>query len=170
VQKPPNRSGLVSANSVNSAVSPCVTSALTAEGIKARAKALGFDACGICAADAYPELTFFADWVARGYAASMEYLTKSAVVRSDIRHVLPGARSVIVTATLYNTDRPYSSDLAPEVARISRYAWGDDYHDVLKDRLDRLVEWMRRESSEPFEARTVTRNAWRIGSGLVTSS
>jgi epoxyqueuosine reductase len=70
-----------------------------------------------------------------------------------VRRVVPGARSVIVTATLYNTGRPYSSGLAPDIARISRYAWGDDYHDVLKARLDGLLAWMRTESSATFDAR-----------------
>ena len=58
---------------------------------------------------------------------------------------------VIVTGTLYNTDRPYSADLGADVARISRYAWGDDYHDVLGARLDSLLAWMRDRSPEPFE-------------------
>ncbi|MBI2829022.1 MAG: tRNA epoxyqueuosine(34) reductase QueG, partial [Acidobacteria bacterium] len=74
--------------------------------------------------------------------------------RADVRAVVPGARSVIVTGTVYNTDRPYSSEeTRPDVALISRYAWGDDYHDVLKTRLEGLLAWMRVESSEPFEAR-----------------
>jgi epoxyqueuosine reductase len=83
----------------------------------------------------------------------MAWLPRSAEKRADVRNVLPGARSVIVTGTLYNTRRPYSSELPPETARISRYAWGDDYHDVLKRRLDALLEWMRSVSPEPFEAR-----------------
>jgi epoxyqueuosine reductase len=83
----------------------------------------------------------------------MAWLPRSAAKRADVRNVLPGARSVIVTGTLYNTDRPYSSALPPETARISRYAWGDDYHEVIKRRLDALVDWMRHECPEPFEAR-----------------
>jgi epoxyqueuosine reductase len=67
--------------------------------------------------------------------------------------VLPAARSVIVTATLYNTDRPYAEELPPDVARVSRYAWGDDYHTVIKSRLDRLLDWMHATSETPFEAR-----------------
>jgi epoxyqueuosine reductase len=82
----------------------------------------------------------------------MAWMTRSADQRADVRRVVPGARSVIVTGTLYNTDRPYSSELPPGVARISRYAWGDDYHDVLTRRLDALLAWMRAESTEPFAA------------------
>ena len=121
--------------------------------IKDQALALGFDRCGVAPAESFPELAFLREWLDRGYAATMGWMARSADRRADVRAVLPGARSVVVTATLYNVARPYSEDLAPGVARISRYAWGDDYHDVLKGRLDRLLEWMRRESTEPFDAR-----------------
>ena len=112
---------------------------ITAAAIKERARELGFDRCGIARAESYPELSFLPDWLERGYAATMTWMHRSADKRADVRHVLPNARSVVVTATLYNTARPYSDDLAPDVARISRYAWGDDYHDVLKARLDVLL-------------------------------
>jgi epoxyqueuosine reductase len=126
---------------------------ITAGQIKDKARALGFDLCGIAAAERYPELGFFEEWLARGFAADMDWLRRSAEKRADVRNVLPGARSVIVTGTLYNTDRPYSSDLPDTTARISRYAWGDDYHDILKRRLDALLAWMRTTAGEPFEAR-----------------
>ena len=121
--------------------------------IKAKARELGFDLCGIAAADHYPELDFLHEWLARGYGADMAWLPRSAETRADVRRILPTARSVIVTATLYNTDRPYSRDLPPGVAAISRYAWGDDYHDVINRRLDALLAWMRAEYGEEFEAR-----------------
>ena len=126
---------------------------LTASAVKARARELQFDLCGIARADSYPELSFLSEWLANGYAATMGWMYRSAERRTDVRQVLPGARSVIVTGTLYNTDRPYSSALGPDIARISRYAWGDDYHDVLKERLDRLLSWLREESADAFEAR-----------------
>ena len=126
---------------------------LTAVAIKERAKELGFDACGIAPAIDHPELRFFAEWIASGYAASMSYLERSVHKRADVRHVLPSARTVIVTATLYNTDRPYSTECADrEHAHIARYAWGDDYHTVIGRRLDELLAWMREQSPEPFEA------------------
>jgi epoxyqueuosine reductase len=127
---------------------------LTSAAVKARARQLGFDACGIAPAESHPELRFFSEWVARGYAGSMAYLERSTDRRADVRRVLPSARTVIATATLYNTDRPYSTECAdPGRARIARYAWGDDYHHVLLARLDALVSWMREASPEPFEAR-----------------
>jgi epoxyqueuosine reductase len=84
----------------------------------------------------------------------MAYLERSADKRGDVRRVLPSAKTVIVTATVYNTDRPLSIERASrDHARISRYAWGDDYHDVIGTRLGRLLDWMRNVSAEPFEAR-----------------
>jgi epoxyqueuosine reductase len=127
---------------------------LTSSDIKRRARDLGFDACGIAPAAAHPELQFFREWLDRGYAGTMTYLHRSAAKRADAHQVLPSAQSVIVTATLYQTDAPYSIECEdPEVAQIARYALGDDYHDVLGARLDELLEWMRRSSPEPFEAR-----------------
>jgi epoxyqueuosine reductase len=126
---------------------------LTSSAIKDKAHELGFDLCGVAPADGFPELSFLREWLDRGYAGEMAWIERSADRRADVRQVVPGARSVIVTGTLYNADRPYSGDLPPEIARISRYAWGDDYHDVLKARLDALVAWMRAAAPEPFEAR-----------------
>jgi len=126
---------------------------LTSAAIKSHARSLGFDLCGIAPVDAFPELDYLQEWLAQGYDAGMEWMRRSGERRADVRQIIPDARSVIVTATLYNTDRPYSQALPPDVARISRYAWGDDYHDVLKRRLDALLAWMREASPAPFEAR-----------------
>jgi epoxyqueuosine reductase len=131
-----------------------VPAALESAQIKARARELGFDACGVAAATDLPELRFFSEWLARGYAGSMGYLERSAQRRADVRHVLPSARTVIATATVYNTDRPYSTECRDlSRAQIARYAWGDDYHLVIGRRLDALLAWMRTMSPEPFEAR-----------------
>lgn len=127
---------------------------LSADGIKARARQLGFALCGIARAERYDSLAFFDEWLARGYAGEMHYLARSAERRRDVRHVLPSARSVISLATLYHTDRPYSTEVTdPGEALVSRYAWGDDYHEVVGARLDALVAWMREASPEPFDAR-----------------
>ncbi len=127
---------------------------LTAESIKAQARTLGFDLCGIAPAASHPELAFFDAWIARGYAGGMAYLARSADRRADVRRVMPAARTVIVTGTIYNTNRPYSVECGDRSrAQIARYAWGDDYHDVIGRRLEALVAWMRGAALEPFEAR-----------------
>ena len=125
--------------------------ALTSDRIKAKARELGFEVCGVAAADSFPELSFLREWLDRGYAGEMGWLAQSVELRSDARHVLPGARSVIMTGTLYNTDRPYSRDVPAAAGRVSRHAWGEDYHRVLWARHNRLVDWMREVSPEPFE-------------------
>jgi len=127
---------------------------MTASDIKTKARELGFDACGIAPAAGHAELRFFREWLDRGYAGDMAYLHRTAERRADVRNVVPSAQTVIVTATNYNTSRPYSTEYAdPRRAGIARYAWGDDYHDVIGARLDALLAWMREASAEPFDAR-----------------
>jgi epoxyqueuosine reductase len=127
---------------------------MTSSQIKARARELGLDLCGIAPAVTHPELAFYREWLDRGYAGEMAYLHRTADRRADVRHVVPSAQTVIVTGTLYNTDRPYSTEIADTGrAQIARYAWGDDYHDVVGARLDALLVWMRKQSTTPFEAR-----------------
>lgn len=127
---------------------------MTSLDIKQKARELGFDLCGVAPAADLPELTFFQTWLGRGYAGEMAYLNRSADERADVRRVLPSAQSVVVTGSIYNTDVPYSTESAnPARAQIARYAWGDDYHDVIGARLDALLAWMREQSPQPFDAR-----------------
>ena len=131
---------------------------LTAARIKARATQLGFDLCGIAPADNYPELAYLDEWLERGYAGDMAYMSRSADRRADVRNVVAGGRTVIATGTIYNPLPPTESESGDHLpstrAVIARYALGDDYHDVLKRRLEALLAWMRTEAPEPFEART----------------
>jgi len=121
--------------------------------LKVKARALGFDACGIAPPSGLPELAFFREWLDRGYAGTMAYLERTAAARADATGALHSAQSVIVTATLYNTDRPYSLQCDdPSAAHIARYAWGDDYHEVILRRLDGLIGWMHEAHPDPFEA------------------
>lgn len=123
--------------------------------IKGRARELGFDLCGVAPASNFSELTFLKEWLARGYAGEMDYLTKSAEVRADIRHFLPSARSVIVMGTVYNTEAGgagRAGAAGKDAIKVARYARGQDYHKVIEDRLLELIEWMRATSDQPFEA------------------
>lgn len=127
---------------------------ITSASIKARALEIGFDLCGIAPAEDFPELQRLREWIDRGYAGEMAYMPRTASRRGDVRRILPSARSVIVAAANYNVDRPYSTELADSsCAHIARYAWGDDYHDVLRRRLEALLDWMRDQHREPFDAR-----------------
>jgi epoxyqueuosine reductase len=128
--------------------------ALGPSDIKRQASDAGFDLCGIAAAERFPELQRFREWLDRGYAGEMEYLHRSAERRMDISAVLPSAQSVVVLGTVYNTSRPYSTERSePMQAAIARYAWGDDYHDVISTRLDALMGWMRDAAGPSFEGR-----------------
>lgn len=127
---------------------------LSVAAIKARARELGFDLCGVAPAADLPELSRLREWLDRGYAGEMVYLEKSADTRADIRRFLPTAQSVIVTGTIYYTkSEPNGAggqSTAP--ASVARYAWGEDYHLVLTERLEALVAWMREAHAAPFDA------------------
>jgi epoxyqueuosine reductase len=122
-----------------------------------RACEAGFDLCGVAPVDGLKELAHFPEWLARGYAGEMNYLRDAR--RGDPRLVIEEARSLVVVALNYNSQRPYSTEFVgnregePARGWISRYAWGDDYHEVIKAKLDALLVEMRREFTEPFEAR-----------------
>ncbi len=127
---------------------------LTSVAVKSRARELGFELCGVAPADAFPELSFLKEWIAKGYAGTMGYLPRSAERRADVRRVMPSARSVIVVGALYNTGEPYSIERHdPARGEVARYAWSRDYHHVLSEGLDALLAWMRAQHPEPFDAR-----------------
>ncbi len=130
------------------------TVGMTSEAVKREAIAAGFDLCGIAPAAAFPELAFLREWLDRGYAGEMHYMHRTAERRADVRNVMPGARSVISLGVVYNTDRPYSTQSAdPARAALARYAWGDDYHVVIEQRLQTLVDRVRAIAGDGFEAR-----------------
>ena len=116
---------------------------------------MGFDLCGVAPAQAFPELAFFKQWIERGYAGTMGYLPRSARRRADVRNVVPSARSVIVTGTLYNGGQPYSTERTDATrAEIARYAWSrrlspcDRRANDAPARMDAGAA-----SDEPFDAR-----------------
>ena len=116
-----------------------------AERAKALALEAGFDLAGVAAADAPRELAFFAEWVARGYAGEMAYLTSQTARRGDLRQAFPWARSVVSVGAQYDTPHPYSTEASADAGWIARYAWGDDYHDVMTAMLERLASALESE-------------------------
>lgn len=117
----------------------------------------GFDLCGVAPAEAFAELGNLPEWLGCGYGGEMKYLADAR--RGDPRLVLPDARSLIVVALNYNTARPLSTEHPAagnsEAPRgwISRYAWGDDYHEIIGGKLEALIAAMRAHFPEPFDAR-----------------
>ena len=127
---------------------------VTSDVVKHRARELGFDLCGVAPARAFPELSYFKQWIQNGYAGTMGYLPRSAERRADVRKVMPSAQSVIVTGTLYNAGQPYSTERSDATrGEVARYAWSRDYHGVLGERLEALLAWMKTQHPDPFEAR-----------------
>lgn len=119
--------------------------------IQAKARELGFELAGVAPVQASPESDFFGEWLRRGCAGKMGYLGKRAEDRRDPGRLLPGARSVIVCALNYESERPRTR-LDRGRAWVSRYAWGEDYHDVVGRRLEDLADWIRRESAGEVRA------------------
>jgi len=130
-----------------------------------RARALGFDLCGTVSLTVdsgtsegiLRELSRLPEWLARGYAGEMKYLDDPR--RADPQRVWADAKSLIVVAMNYNaapldlTAAGAAADTDSPRGWISRYAWGDDYHQVLEKKLTTLIEDMRMEFQETFGAR-----------------
>src|SRR5580658_9050736 len=115
---------------------------VTAAQIKQLARECGFELAGIAVAEPLPDDSRrYLDWIDRGMAGAMGYLAdRRAAVRTDPKLLLASARSIICVGKLYNGSEPLSTELdAAERGWISRYAWGQDYHDVLRRGLESLA-------------------------------
>ena len=132
-------------------------SAADTDWMVAKAIELGFDLCGVVPVEALADVANLEEWLKRGYAGEMRYLHDPR--RADITRVLADAKSVVVCALNYNTDHPPSTEAAAHAAGheprawISRYAWGDDYHAVLGEKLEQLLAAMRGRFDSEFHAR-----------------
>ncbi len=109
------------------------------------AREAGFDLVGIAPAEPTLESAFYPRWLAKGYHGTMAYLDgRRGDMRADPRSLMPSARSVICVALVYNTPEAYSTEIELETQGwVSRYAWGEDYHDLIRKRLRTLVGWIR---------------------------
>jgi len=108
---------------------------MTSASVKRIARECGFELAGIAGSNPAADFGRYQQWLEHGFAGEMRYLTDHrADIRRDPRQLLPSARSVICVGKLYNTTP--ESDGSP----ISRYAWGKDYHDVVRSGLEKMVE------------------------------
>ncbi|MCX6837414.1 MAG: tRNA epoxyqueuosine(34) reductase QueG [Verrucomicrobia bacterium] len=99
----------------------------------AKAHTLGFDDCRVAPALPAAHRALFEQWIAEGKHGDMAWMARNVERRTDPRVVLPGARSVIVLAMNYYQGSGPESDY-----RIARYAWNDDYHDLIEKKLREL--------------------------------
>ena len=140
------------------------------EEIKLEARRLGFDKAGVAPAAALTEEgERLGEWLARGFHGQMSYMARDPQRRADPRLLLPSAKSVVSVALNYF--RPEKHKDAPEVGKISRYAWGDDYHDVMRDKLKSLLEWVRErapgvEGKICVDSAPMMDKAWAARAGL----
>ena len=122
------------------------------EQIKAHTKRLGFDLVGITPAEESHTIRLYEKWLENGYAGKMGYLEKHLPLKRDPRNCLPEAKSIISLAINYYTlDPPQTLVGDPERGQISRYAWGDDYHEVIRAKLRELTEFIDETGSKKLK-------------------
>jgi epoxyqueuosine reductase len=107
------------------------------ERIRAHAYALGFDLVGIATLGPAETAPAFEKWLAAGYDGDMQYLARGATKRADTRRPVPGAISAVVVGLDYGGKAPDGP--------VARYARGDDYHDLMLERLNELKRLVERE-------------------------
>ena len=113
--------------------------------IKREARKLGFSQAGIASVYSVPHYDFFLKWLGDGCHGEMSYLFRQAPKRKDPRLAFSEARSILVLAMNYFPGEKFSD--SPLKGRISRYAWGKDYHGVIHERLEKLLLFIQKEES-----------------------
>jgi epoxyqueuosine reductase len=139
------------------------------EQIKDQARRLGFELVGITTADPAESGEQYSAWVEAGHAGEMGYMTRDPARRQDPARVMTAVRSIVVVGMLYDTGevapaRAGHTDQAGQVeagpiscdtprGRIARYAVGDDYHEVMWQRLNALLDWIRGQVGQDVRGR-----------------
>lgn len=146
--------------------------------IKLRAREIGFDLVGIAEAGLVWSHSRYMDWLAHGYHGAMGYLARpdAIVRRADLHALLSGARSVIVVGMNYYRLLPqpllYPTGAGLGVGTVARYAWGDDYHEVVKSKLRQLVAFVEAEVGHAVahkicvDTSAVLEREWAMRAGL----
>lgn len=138
--------------------------------IKLKALELGFSNVGVARADGLEhEGARLNEWLERRYQGTMEWMKRDPEKRADVRQVLPGAKSVVSVALNYYT--PQERQESAEIGKISRYAWGDDYHILMTSRIQSLVDCIK--SVQPgvsakayVDTGPVMDKAWAVRAGI----
>ncbi len=143
---------------------------VTSVAIKERARVEGFSKVGIVSAVSLDdEGRRLKEWLARGYHGAMSWMARDVEKRVSPQAIFPEARSVVVVALNYYTPQQHEQNVA--TGKVSRYAWGDDYHDVLSAKLRALLSWIkehdpRAEGKVCVDIQPVMDKAWAVRAGL----
>jgi epoxyqueuosine reductase len=135
-----------------------------------KAKELGFDLVGFAhAAVLEKETDHLKQWLEKNYHATMDYMARNVDKRLDVKNILPGARSVISLGMNYFTDRHHTNE--KNLGKVSRYAWGKDYHLVIWEKLELLEEELKKldpkfECLSYVDTGPVMDKAWAVHAGL----
>jgi len=140
------------------------------EKIRHKAIDVGFHKAGIVRAEPLVEEGVrLKEWLARGFHGEMAWMNREPEKRADPNLVFPEALSMVVVAMNYFTPHVHEHD--DSMGKISRYAWGDDYHDILKGRLQLLLDWIKAavpgaEGKICIDTAPVMDKAWAVRAGL----
>ena len=138
--------------------------------ITVRAHELGFQKVGITRAENLStEQSRLEEWLHRGYQGEMNWMARDPAQRADPRRLFPEARSVIVVALNYYTPHQHANSSA--TGKVSRYAWGDDYHEVVGNKLRELLSWIKQQWPEAngkvcVDIQPTMDKAWAARGGL----
>ena len=151
----------------------CILAVMTlAERIKSKAREIGFDLAGIAQAGPSQSHRRYGDWLERGRHGSMSYLARPDAItrRADVRELLPPARSVVVVGVNYYS--PFPAKHGEGIGAVARYAWGDDYHEVVADKLAQLAAFLEVEIGHAVahkicvDTSAVLEREWAVRAGL----
>lgn len=140
---------------------------LLSDKIREKARELGIHRLGFApAAELIAEGSRLTEWLARGHNGDMRWMEREPAKRADPRLLFPPAKTVIAAAVNYFTPHRHT-----EPGKISRYAWGDDYHDLVKGKLIALLEWIKSEEPSAegkvcVDTAPIMDKAWAVRAGI----
>lgn len=140
--------------------------------IKNKAIELGFDLIGFAKVEPLDiEFDNYIHWLELSYNADMEYLERNKEKRKNVGLILENAKTVIVTAINYNTPFEHNNEKCQSKGKISRYAWGEDYHNVVLPKLESLSAEIKKifpesESKCYVDTGPILEKAWAVKAGI----
>src|SRR5690242_13152825 len=140
------------------------------EGIKQRARFEGFDKVGIVRCEPLEdEGRRLREWLSRNFQGEMSWMQRDPEKRIDPTQLFPTARSVVVVALNYFAPERHHNN--PGTGKVSRYAWGDDYHEIVGAKLQSLLRWVKEmvphaEGKVCVDIQPVMDKAWAVRAGL----